>query len=105
LSGGEAQRVALGRALAVSPTVLLLDEPLNALDEHTAGDLARLLRRFRNEQTVTVLHVTHRQAEAEHLADVRLTLEKGRMVSASSIAEGSVPVIFPHPASEYTSCV
>lgn len=79
LSGGEAQRVALGRALAFRPAVLLLDEPLSALDEETRTGLYQLLKRIQTETGVTTLHVTHNQKEAEILADRLLVLEGGQV--------------------------
>jgi molybdate/tungstate transport system ATP-binding protein len=81
LSGGEGQRVALGRALAARPDVLLLDEPLNAVDEATAADLLDRLAALRRERRVTVLHITHNRAEADRLADLVLELEGGRVSS------------------------
>ncbi len=69
LSGGEAQRVALGRALSFRPSVLLLDEPLSALDESTRYEMHELLRRVKQTTGVTTLHVTHSVSEAESLAD------------------------------------
>jgi ABC-type sugar transport system ATPase subunit len=77
LSGGEKQRVALGRALASRPPVLLLDEPLNALDDDTRDHLVTWLRRLRDSREVTVLHVTHSRSEAEQLADLVFRLEGG----------------------------
>jgi len=77
LSGGEAQRVALGRALSFRPSVLLLDEPLSALDEETRDDMVALLRSVQRLTGVTVLHVTHSGREAEALADIRLRLHDG----------------------------
>jgi ABC-type sugar transport system ATPase subunit len=77
LSGGESQRVALGRALSFRPSVLLLDEPLSALDDATRGEMQDLLRNVKANTGVTTLHVTHSNEEAEALADVRLTLEDG----------------------------
>ena len=79
LSGGEGQRVALGRALSFRPKYLLLDEPLSALDEGTRGSVVELLDGLRKAGGVTVLHVTHSRAEAERLADVRFRLEGGRL--------------------------
>lgn len=73
LSGGERQRVALGRALAFEPAVLLLDEPLSALDEQTREEMHRVLTDVRR-LGVTTLHVTHSRSEAERLADVILRL-------------------------------
>lgn len=88
LSGGEAQRVALGRALAFRPAVLLLDEPLSALDEDTRSGMYGLLRSVQRQTGVTTLHVTHSRAEARALAD-RLFLFDG-----SGLRED-------HPASLY----
>lgn len=69
LSGGEKQRVALGRALSFYPDILLLDEPLSALDEQTRDSMFNLLKSIQRELEVTTLHVTHSLIEAEHLAD------------------------------------
>jgi molybdate/tungstate transport system ATP-binding protein len=77
LSGGESQRVALGRALSYRPRVLLLDEPLSALDEDTRAEMIALLRSVQRLTGVTVLHVTHGPAEARQLADRLLLLEDG----------------------------
>jgi ABC-type sugar transport system ATPase subunit len=77
LSGGEAQRVALGRALAFHPQVLLLDEPLSALDDDTRADMVSLLRSVQRLTGVTTLHVTHSLGEAKKLADRLLVLKNG----------------------------
>jgi molybdate/tungstate transport system ATP-binding protein len=77
LSGGEAQRVALGRALIFKPSLLLLDEPLSSLDEDTRGQLVEILQSIRQRRDVTVLHITHNRTEAESLADVRFHLDAG----------------------------
>jgi len=80
LSGGQKQRVALARALAIRPRVLLLDEPLTALDaklkESLRDELAALLRRLR----ITTLHVTHDQQEAMVIADRLAVMHQGRIV-------------------------
>jgi molybdate/tungstate transport system ATP-binding protein len=80
LSGGEAQRVALGRALSFRPRVLLLDEPLAALDDETKADMYTLLRSVQRLTGVTTLHVTHSLAEARALADRILLLTGGAVV-------------------------
>jgi len=83
LSGGERQRVALGRALAFRPAVLCMDEPLSALDDATRASMYKLLRSVREQTNVTVLHVTHSEAEAQALADVVLRLENGAIVATN----------------------
>jgi molybdate/tungstate transport system ATP-binding protein len=77
LSGGEAQRVALGRALAFRPPVLLLDEPLNAVDPHTRERVTETLAAL---EGCTVLHVTHAAAEAERLATQSLHFDGGKIL-------------------------
>jgi ABC-type sugar transport system ATPase subunit len=77
LSGGEAQRVALGRALSFQPHVLLLDEPLSNLDAETHAELVALLGAIRRQVEVTTLHVTHGLTEAHALGDQLLILERG----------------------------
>lgn len=82
LSGGESQRVALGRALSFEPSMLLLDEPLSALDEATRNEMQALLREIKDANGVTTLHVTHSSEEAQSLADRRLTLRDGAVVQS-----------------------
>lgn len=79
LSGGEAQRVALGRALSFRPRTLLLDEPLNALDEATRDRLCDLLRSIQKSTGLATLHVTHSRAEARLVADRLVVLSGGRL--------------------------
>ena len=83
LSGGERQRVALGRALASRPQVLVLDEPLSALDEELREGLARLLKDIQRDLKLTTLHVTHHRQEAAQLADHVLRLQNGAVVRES----------------------
>lgn len=83
LSGGEAQRVALGRALAAKPKILLLDEPLSALDDETWEGMIDLLGEVRKATGVTTLHVTHRREEARRLADRVLILADGAVRTAA----------------------
>ncbi len=80
LSGGEKQRVALARALAAQPRVLLLDEPLSALDETTRDEAMELLRSLQSKHALTVLHVTHSRSEAHALGQLHLRLEQGQIV-------------------------
>jgi ABC-type sugar transport system ATPase subunit len=79
LSGGEAQRVAIGRSLSFNPQVLLLDEPLNALDERTRDRLCALLRSIHSEIGLTTLHITHSRNEARQVADRLYVLEHGQL--------------------------
>jgi ABC-type sugar transport system ATPase subunit len=79
LSGGEAQRVALGRALSFRPRVLLLDEPLNALDEVTRDRLCKLLLTIQKTSGLTTLHVTHSRTEAKLLADRLIVIVEGSL--------------------------
>ena len=91
LSGGEAQRVALGRALAFRPGVLLLDEPLSALDEDTRGGMYGLLRSVQRQTGVTALHVTHSRVEARALADRLFVFEQGALREAPASALRDAP--------------
>ena len=79
LSGGEKQRVALGRALAFEPGILCLDEPLSALDDDTKTGLIDLLGKIREETGVTTLHITHSLQEARSLCDMLLVMEGGEL--------------------------
>lgn len=91
LSGGEAQRVALGRALSFRPEVLCLDEPLSALDSDTRLQMCELLADVRRQTKVTTLHVTHNSDEAELLADCRFRLEHGQIISTEQTADQTRP--------------
>jgi ABC-type sugar transport system ATPase subunit len=95
LSGGEKQRVALGRALSFRPRLLLLDEPLSALDDETHADMVALLRSVQRLTGVTTLHVTHRLAEARSLADQILQLRDGAVTERRDPAEGDGIVVGP----------
>jgi ABC-type sugar transport system ATPase subunit len=86
LSGGESQRVALGRALSFEPRVLILDEPLTALDEAIRNRLCVMLRSIQRDRGLTILHVTHSRAEARTLADKLLAMES-RKVSERPLSQ------------------
>jgi molybdate transport system ATP-binding protein len=98
LSGGQAQRVALARALATDPRVLLLDEPLAALDAGARGAVRRDLRRHLESFDGMRLLVTHDPVDAYALADRVVVLEAGRIVQAGTLAE-----VTAHPRSRYVA--
>ena len=87
LSGGQRQRMALARALAVEPSVLLLDEPFGALDANVRADLRAWLRRLHEQVPVTTVLVTHDQEEAMELADLIVLLKDGKIAQAGSPRE------------------
>jgi molybdate/tungstate transport system ATP-binding protein len=87
LSGGETQRIALGRALANHPPILLMDEPMSSLDEETRDATIELLHGLPNRANVTVLHVTHSRHEAEELGDWIFRLHDGRIDTLKADAE------------------
>jgi len=75
LSGGEAQRVAIGRALLSGPRFLLMDEPLSSLDASRREEIMRVIERIRDELRLPILYVSHDRAEVERLADQVISLE------------------------------
>ncbi len=84
LSGGEKQRVALGRALASRPDLLLLDEPFAALDAESRAELYQLMQTLRQTHRFTTLHVSHHAEDAAKLADLVFTIEKGKLQKFTS---------------------
>jgi putative spermidine/putrescine transport system ATP-binding protein len=82
LSGGQQQRIALARALITNPRVLLLDEPLSALDEFLRLQMRGELKRMQKEFGITFIHVTHTQMEAIALADMVVVMDQGRVEQA-----------------------
>ena len=98
LSGGQAQRVALARALATSPRLLLLDEPLAALDVGTRATVRRDLRRYLESFDGTRLLVTHDPVDAHALADTVAIVEGGRIDQSGTLAE-----VTAHPRSRYVA--
>ncbi len=98
LSGGEQQRVALARALVTRPRLLLLDEPLSALDPTTREKVQRELRQLHRHLGMTTLHVTHNFEEAMALADRIGIIGEGRLQQVDTPEE-----IFRHPANEFVA--
>jgi sulfate transport system ATP-binding protein len=96
LSGGQRQRMALARALAAKPRVLLLDEPFGALDARVRAELRDWLRRLHEEVHVTTVFVTHDQEEAMEVADRVAVLDQGRLEQVGAPAE-----LYDAPASEF----
>jgi putative spermidine/putrescine transport system ATP-binding protein len=84
LSGGQKQRIALARALITNPRVLLLDEPLSALDEYLRLQMRSELRRMQRDLGITFIHVTHTQPEAIALADLVVVMDQGHIEQAAS---------------------
>ena len=82
LSGGQQQRVALARAAITQPRVLLLDEPLSALDEFLRVQMRAELRRMQRDLGITFIHVTHTQLEAIAVADMVVVMEQGEIRQA-----------------------
>ena len=96
LSGGQRQRMALARALAAKPRVLLLDEPFGALDARVRAELRDWLRRLHEEVHVTTVFVTHDQEEAMEVADRVAVFDHGRLEQVGAPAE-----LYDNPASEF----
>ena len=102
LSGGEKQRVALGRALSFYPAIVCLDEPMSALDDQTKRSLYSLIEDIRKEVTFTALHITHNIEEVEHLADKVLHLKDGGLSAykKNDFLENKDELIFNRPLVE-----
>jgi molybdate/tungstate transport system ATP-binding protein len=98
LSGGEQQRTALARALIVQPKILLMDEPLSALDKKTKDDLTQQLKEIHQKFDITIIHVTHNFDEALQLAD-RVAIMKHGTISQV----GNVEEIFRRPANGFVA--
>jgi sulfate/thiosulfate transport system ATP-binding protein len=96
LSGGQRQRMALARALAIEPSVLLLDEPFGALDANVRKELRSWLRRLHDEVHVTTVFVTHDQEEALDVADRLVVINQGRIEQI-----GPPDELYDHPTSEF----
>jgi putative spermidine/putrescine transport system ATP-binding protein len=98
LSGGQQQRVALARALITSPQILLLDEPLSALDPFLRLRMRAELKKLQRELGISFIHVTHGQDEAMALADIVVLMNGGRIEQ-----QGSPRDIFNHPKTAFTA--
>jgi sulfate transport system ATP-binding protein len=96
LSGGQRQRMALARALAIEPTVLLLDEPFGALDAKVRKELRNWLRRLHDDVHVTTVFVTHDQEEALEVADRIVVINEGRIEQV-----GTPDELYDSPATEF----
>ncbi|MBN1251206.1 MAG: ABC transporter ATP-binding protein [Bacteroidales bacterium] len=95
LSGGEAQRVALGRTLITNPEILLLDEPLSSLDVQLRSGLRHLLKKI-NQNGQTIIHVTHDYDEAIALASKVAVIDNGKIIQ-----QGDTDSVFKNPSSEF----
>jgi putative spermidine/putrescine transport system ATP-binding protein len=98
LSGGQQQRVALARALAIKPQLLLLDEPLSALDAKIRDDLRAEIRRIQRQLSITTIYVTHDQEEALALSDRIVVMSNGRMEQVGEPFE-----IYNNPATGFVA--
>jgi putative spermidine/putrescine transport system ATP-binding protein len=98
LSGGQQQRVALARAIAFQPDILLLDEPLSALDRQLRGELQWELRALQRQTGLTCLYVTHDQEEALSMADSIAVLNGGRLIQVGSPSE-----LYERPVSRFVA--
>ncbi len=98
LSGGQQQRVALARALAIEPQILLLDEPLSALDAKIRLKLRQEIRILQKELGITTIYVTHDQEEALSLSDRIVVMKEGRIEQIGSPSE-----IYHHPSSTFVA--
>ncbi|MHC5306043.1 molybdenum ABC transporter ATP-binding protein [Bartonella sp. LJL80] len=87
LSGGERQRVAIGRALLSHPRVLLMDEPLSALDKRTRDEILPFLVRLREQLALPIFYITHDMYEVERLADQLVLMDQGSVVAAGPLEE------------------
>ena len=110
LSGGERQRVAVGRALLSEPKLLLMDEPLSALDRQTKDEILPYLERLHASLSLPVIYVSHDIAEVERLADNLVLMQAGRVVAAGPFSEvlATPPFLSPSrkrlPSASTPSC-
>ena len=108
LSGGQQQRIALARAIVIEPDVLLLDEPLSALDANLREDMRVELKRIQRETAITTVFVTHDQSEALAMSDRIVVMRDGRMWSRRARPRRSTTILpansSPSSSGHRTSC-
>jgi len=95
LSGGQRQRVAIGRALLASPRLLLMDEPLSALDSNSRAEILPYLERLHRQRELPIIYVSHALDEVARLADTLLLIEAGKIIYQGSLAEGLTRLDLP----------
>jgi len=95
LSGGERQRVAIGRALLSQPKLLLMDEPLSALDQMTKDEILPYLERLHETLALPVLYISHDMAEVERLADQLVLMNSGRVLAAGPLSQLQADLSLP----------
>jgi molybdate transport system ATP-binding protein len=105
LSGGERQRVGIARALLTSPSLLLMDEPLAALDDRRKQEILPYLERLHDELDIPVIYVSHAAHEVARLADHVVLMDNGRVVSSGPIAETLADLGLPPAQAEDASVV
>jgi ABC-type Fe3+/spermidine/putrescine transport system ATPase subunit len=98
LSGGQQQRVALARALVIRPDILLMDEPLGALDKNLRASLQSEIKRLQARLGVTIVFVTHDQEEALHMSDLIVVLERGTIEQVGTPRE-----LYQRPANRFVA--